>query len=108
MKKFIPRYNQNQILSDLQTKMVLLSGPRQVGKTTLARQIKGAYYLNWDIPEHRESIQLVGRNWAGKIQKDFPYYLNLVDFQNLSLNKTSSFTKGGFEIIEQGSFERIW
>jgi len=38
--------------------MVMLSGPRQVGKTTLARQILGQVlgYLNWDVAEHREQI----------------------------------------------------
>ncbi len=38
--------------------MVFLGGPRQVGKTTLAKRViqdlKG--YLNWDIAEHREKI----------------------------------------------------
>jgi predicted AAA+ superfamily ATPase len=38
--------------------MVFLAGPRQVGKTTLARSFRGAEqgYLNWDAPEHRERI----------------------------------------------------
>lgn len=38
--------------------MVFLTGPRQVGKTTLARSLPGAEdgYLNWDIAEHRERI----------------------------------------------------
>ena len=38
--------------------MVFVAGPRQVGKTTLAKQIlpDQAGYLNWDVPEHRESI----------------------------------------------------
>ena len=40
-------------------KFVLLSGPRQVGKTTLAKEwlshFKGLY-LNWDIPPDREKI----------------------------------------------------
>lgn len=38
--------------------MVFLVGPRQVGKTTLARSLPGARagYLNWDIAEHRERI----------------------------------------------------
>ena len=38
--------------------MVFVAGPRQVGKTTLARSLPGADggYLNWDIPEHRERI----------------------------------------------------
>lgn len=41
-------------------KPVLLSGPRQVGKTTLAREwMKGearSLELNWDIPEDRERV----------------------------------------------------
>ena len=38
--------------------MVFLGGPRQVGKTTLARAVLPAAecYLNWDIPAHRERI----------------------------------------------------
>jgi len=38
--------------------MVFLGGPRQVGKTTLARSILpgDAKYLNWDIPAHRERV----------------------------------------------------
>ena len=52
------RYLESQVISDLSKKMVFLSGPRQVGKTTLAKSILGdaAGYLNWDIPAHRESI----------------------------------------------------
>jgi len=43
-------------------KLVLLSGPRQVGKTTLAKEwtagqgTAGSLYLNWDVPEDRETI----------------------------------------------------
>jgi hypothetical protein len=38
--------------------MVFVAGPRQVGKTTLARSLPGASvgYLSWDIAEHRERI----------------------------------------------------
>jgi predicted AAA+ superfamily ATPase len=38
--------------------MVFVAGPRQVGKTTLARMLPGADrgYLNWDVAEHRERI----------------------------------------------------
>lgn len=47
-----------QIGRDLSRKMVFLGGPRQVGKTTLAKQVitDGKSYLNWDVPEHRERI----------------------------------------------------
>ena len=38
--------------------MVFVGGPRQVGKTTLAKSILGKVtgYLNWDVFEHREKI----------------------------------------------------
>lgn len=38
--------------------MVFLTGPWQVGKTTLARHLPGAKagYLSWDIAEHRERL----------------------------------------------------
>ena len=45
---------------DLKQKMVLLAGPRQSGKTTLAENIlqhwEGAYY-NWDVDQHRRLIR---------------------------------------------------
>lgn len=58
MKK-IHRYLTAQIEKDLKKKMVLLAGPRQVGKTTIAKILlaenkKG--YLNWDIKSHRKRI----------------------------------------------------
>lgn len=40
-------------------KMVFLSGPRQVGKTTLAKSLASSYaqslYVNWDNPENRRT-----------------------------------------------------
>jgi len=50
-----------QIKADLEQKMVLLSGPRQSGKTTLARSLIGttgaaSRYLNWDDDESRTEI----------------------------------------------------
>lgn len=52
------RYLTAQIEADLRRKMVFLAGPRQVGKTTLARSLEGAPegYLNWDVPADRERI----------------------------------------------------
>lgn len=52
------RYLQAQVEADLARKMVFLGGPRQVGKTTLAKTLleDAAGYLNWDIPAHRERI----------------------------------------------------
>lgn len=52
------RYLRVQVERDLARKMVFVSGPRQVGKTTLALSLEGAEegYLNWDVAEHRERI----------------------------------------------------
>jgi len=54
----LTRYLRDQIQHDLNRKMVFVGGPRQVGKTTLAKTfLKGQQgYLNWDIAEHRERI----------------------------------------------------
>lgn len=52
------RYLKKQVVADLRRKMVFLGGPRQVGKTTLARALlpDERAYFNWDFAEHRESI----------------------------------------------------
>jgi predicted AAA+ superfamily ATPase len=52
------RYLLPQIRKDLSKKMVFVSGPRQVGKTTLALSLPGGRrgYLNWDIAEDRQRI----------------------------------------------------
>ncbi len=50
----IKRYLERYILGDLKEKMVFICGPRQVGKTTIAKEIGGKFfhekyaYLNWD------------------------------------------------------------
>lgn len=53
------RYLMPQIKKDLVKKMVFVAGPRQVGKTTMAKQFLPASqlgYLNWDIAAQRELI----------------------------------------------------
>lgn len=55
------RYLDDRIRQDLQHKMVVLTGPRQVGKTTLSQQLmaewQGGQYLNFDVAAHRAVIQ---------------------------------------------------
>jgi len=64
----LPRYLVSQIKADLAKKMVFVAGPRQVGKTTLARSLPGATdgYLNWDVAEDRSRI-LAGELPTGKL-----------------------------------------
>jgi len=55
------RYITPYILDDLRSKMVFISGPRQVGKTTLAKGILSSdfpsgRYLDWDLDEDRQDI----------------------------------------------------
>ena len=60
------RYLDNLVLNDLAAKTVLLTGPRQVGKTTLSRQLMqsfgSAQYLNWDVLADR--VVKLRREWA--------------------------------------------
>ena len=66
--KTASRYLLAQVKQDLSRKMVFVAGPRQVGKTTLARTLPGAAagYLNWDSTEHRARI-LGGELPSGKL-----------------------------------------
>ncbi|MCY4523341.1 MAG: AAA family ATPase [Halobacteriovoraceae bacterium] len=64
------RYIEENILRDLSKKMVFVGGPRQVGKTTMAKRImqdfiyeksKKGLYLNWDFDDDKEII--IGKKW---------------------------------------------
>ncbi|MDP2834035.1 MAG: ATP-binding protein [Pseudomonadota bacterium] len=54
------RYLEPAIRQDLDKKMVFIGGPRQVGKTTLAKNIAQSYanptYLNWDSRDDKKAI----------------------------------------------------
>ena len=53
------RYLLPKLQKDLKKKMVILAGPRQCGKTTLAKSLldKDGEYLNWDIVKDRRIIR---------------------------------------------------
>ncbi|MBN2008306.1 ATP-binding protein [candidate division KSB1 bacterium] len=56
-----PRNITPYILQDLQEKMVFIGGARQVGKTTLARELIAPHfqnlaYFNWDNRQHRQQL----------------------------------------------------
>ncbi len=99
---FLKRYLQKPILDDLKNKMVFLSGPRQIGKTTLALDSLGAKdrrnpaYLNWDNPHVRKAL-INGEIPGGlpllvldEIHK-FPRWRNLVKGFFDTLGDTTSF-----------------
>lgn len=72
------RYLQPFIAGDLRKKMVFIGGPRQVGKTTLARMAGvganlSAQYLNWDSRPDRKKI----------IEQKFNGEANLLIFDEL-------------------------
>jgi predicted AAA+ superfamily ATPase len=60
---YLHRYIEKPVIDDLARKMVFIGGPRQAGKTTLAKHLckSAGYdlkqrYLNWDATEDRENI----------------------------------------------------
>lgn len=61
----IKRQIANSVKNDLKKKIVLLSGPRQCGKTTLAKQLDlNSDYFNYDLDEDR--IDLRNKSWNRK------------------------------------------
>ncbi|MFQ5559418.1 MAG: ATP-binding protein [Nitrospinota bacterium] len=55
----------SQIKEDLESKIVLLTGPRQTGKTTLSRMLFDQFdYFNYDLAEHR--LMLNDKSWDRK------------------------------------------
>lgn len=97
MSDFAPkkRYLHSFIQEDLERKMVLLDGPRQVGKTTLGKSLstKSPAYLNWDSPVHRR--QLVNMEWKA----DTKFFL----FDELhKYPKWKSWLKGVWDTRQKG------
>ncbi len=86
------RYLYSHIKADLAKKMVFITGPRQVGKTYLAKQIMKEYhnptYLNYDNSE--DSIVIQKRQW--------PLSADLVVFDEIhKMKKWKIFLKGTFD-----------
>ena len=85
MERYLTKY----IQEDLATKIVLLTGPRQTGKTTLSKMLKSDYdYFNFDSLEDRLSLQ----------EKSWDRSKNLVIFDELhKLKNWKSWLKGVYD-----------
>ena len=90
MKK---RYLVDDILRDLNEKMVFVGGARQVGKTSMAKYIaknhyKSSDYLNWDVREDRRNI----------IQSSFKGDAEIILFDEIHKYKDwKNYLKGQFD-----------
>ena len=85
MKRYLTKY----IQEDLAKKIVLLTGPRQTGKTTLSKMLKSDYdYFNFDSLEDRLSLQ----------EKSWDRSKDLVIFDELhKLKNWKSWLKGIYD-----------
>ncbi len=88
--------------------MVLLNGPRQVGKTTLSQSLADLashfIYLNWDIKEDRQAILLGQRSLAQKIGLDQLQQHTTIVFDELhKYAKWKAFLKGFYDAYKDQS-----
>jgi predicted AAA+ superfamily ATPase len=85
MKRYLEKY----ILKDLKKKIVLLTGPRQTGKTTLSKMLKTDFdYFNFDNPEDR----------LGLLEKSWDRSKDLIIFDELhKLKNWKSWLKGIYD-----------
>ncbi|MCX5824031.1 MAG: ATP-binding protein [Deltaproteobacteria bacterium] len=110
----IPRYSATSILRDLEEKMVFLSGPRQVGKTTLAKSFlhgKQDRYFNWDNRQDRREILAARwpaedatlvfdelhkyRSWKAWIKGEFDHHRERLKFLITGSARLDVYRKGG-------------
>jgi uncharacterized protein len=122
------RYLHTAIGADLKEKMVFLGGPRQVGKTTLARflgkQDYTAYdYLNWDSRHDRKSI-LDGRfqgdaglvifdeihkykKWKNHIKGEFDTHKDRFHILVTGSARLDMYRKGGDSLMGRYQYYRL-
>lgn len=83
------RYLEVPIINDLDRKIVFLSGPRQVGKTTLSKQLyKSFTYLNYDSTPNRDII----------VKNEWDRSTDLVVFDEIhKMKKWKSWLKGVYD-----------
>lgn len=123
------RYLKKQVVQDLEQKMVLIGGPRQVGKSTFAvsllkpPSIENEAYLNWDELESKEQImkgqlpassQLIVldeihkyKNWRNLIKGFFDKKRLRHQFLITGSAKLDHYSKGGDSLMGRDHFYRM-
>ncbi|MCD6486825.1 MAG: ATP-binding protein [Syntrophobacterales bacterium] len=110
----IPRYLTEPIRQDLKEKMVFISGPRQVGKTTLAKTFlekEEHRYYNWDNRADRKKILAAQwpavnsvivfdelhkyKNWKGWIKGEYDSHGARIRFIITGSARLDIYRKGG-------------
>ncbi len=90
------RYLKNSIVEDLSECMVFAGGPRQVGKTTLSRDIIGknfkTSYYNWDKIQHR--VNALNGDWKADAE-----LIVLDEFHKHT--KWKSWIKGEYDVYKE-------
>jgi len=109
------RYLEASIHEDLSDKMVFVAGPRQVGKTTMAKNLlegeKQGCYLNWDNRDHRRQIRQAAwpagkalvvldelhkwRGWKGWIKGEFDVHSDRLRFLVTGSARLDVYRSGG-------------
>ena len=87
------RHITDAVLKDLEKKIVIISGPRQCGKTTLAKNLTNSFqYFNYDISEDRSIF----------LKKTWNRDVDLVIFDELhKMPKWKSWLKGIYDSDEE-------
>ena len=110
-----PRYLEPWLREDLAGKMLFVAGPRQVGRTTLARRImassKTSLYLNWDNRGDRAEIRAARwpggnalvvldeihkwRSWKGWLKGEFDRHRDRLRFLVTGSARLDVYRRGG-------------
>lgn len=117
----LKRYLEDYIKQDIKDRMAFISGPRQVGKTTLAKELGRKYfpdsynYFNWDNRQDRKAIlgglfepdkKLVifdeihkYRNWKNYLKGEFDKYCERFSMVVTGSARLDLYRKGGDSLL---------
>lgn len=123
------RYIKSDVIHDLEQKMVLIGGPRQVGKTTLALSLlnppttENEAYLNWDDISDKKKIKLGElpaekkliildeihkyKNWRNLIKGFYDKKKHRHQFLITGSARIDHYSKGGDSLLGRYHFYRM-